>query len=483
MSEPSQSSDDFSDEDDDQFYKEFNDLSILKQIVKDLDQEKMSLKKIQQEFLGEWKKRENQMQEEFVNKEIFIKDMSTPIKNLLDFLQLKPQNENRTSWIIPATWNVEFVYQRYFFILDTTDDALNFDDFKFGNFSEVLFHLPKIMKLTNVSKCKECKIQCKSLKQHLNKAKDCKDQYSESDMNDMKEKLNEIAKANKKKLNATDYQRNKSELAQRYKQNKEEHNKRSAKYYEENKMKLKKKSQSNYKNRIKKRAETNAKYYLKNKEHLLAKAMNRKKNEEEDIKWSFMKDRETSLKTKVMEDAKKAKDFNSYMKMNFALTRGREIKLLEEIGIDLEIKKKLEQFGQRLDQIYDKFEMEIDEGVKFIHSKLEIHLENKLKIGKPNYEAHKTLLAAENAASKKFEELGCKPFSTNMIFNNYKNFFNTVDSELKIISDGLERPLSFSVECLGGNAILDGGRNHEEGEIFPGNCLQCAKASKIVKEH
>ena len=64
-------------------------------------------------------------------------------------------------------------------------------------------------------------------------------------------------------------------------------------------MKLKKKSQLNYKNRIKKRAETNAKYYLKNKEHLLAKAINRKKNEEEDIKWSFMKDRETSLKTKL----------------------------------------------------------------------------------------------------------------------------------------------------------------------------------------
>ena len=171
-----------------------------------------------------------------------IESTSTPLKDLLDFLKLEPPNEKRKTWIIPATWNVEFVYQRYFFILDTTDDTLNFDDFKFGNSSEVLFHLPKIMKLTNVSKCKECKIQCKSLKQHLNKAKDCKDQYSESDMNDMKEKLNEIAKAKKKKLNATDYQRNKSDLAQHYKENKVEHNKRSAKYYEENKMKFKKRT-------------------------------------------------------------------------------------------------------------------------------------------------------------------------------------------------------------------------------------------------
>ena len=478
MSEPSQSSDDSSDEDDFEFYEEWNDLNVLKQIVKDLEHEKDALKIIQQEFLVEWELRESISKDEFIDKEIYIECISTPVKNLLSFLQLEPPNENRNSWIIPATWGLEPVYQKYFFIMDTVDDALNFDDFKFENFSDVLFHLPKIMKLINVSRCKVCKIQCKSLKQHLNKSKVCRGHYTESDMNDIKEKLKEIAKANKKKVNAKDYQRNKSKLTQHYKENKEEYNKKSTKYYEENKIKLKKKAQSNYKKRIEKRAETNAKYYLKNQEHLLAKARDKKKFEEEEIEWSFMNSRETSLKTEVMDKAKKAKHFNSYMKLNFALTRGREIKLLEEIGISFEIKGKLEQFGKSIDDLYDKFEMEINEGVKYIHSKLEIHLQSKLKIGKPNHEAYKTLIDAENAAMKKFEELGSSPSYGNKIYMDYKNFFTTVDNELKTISDGLERPLSYSVKCFGGNAILDGGRNHEKDEVFPGNCYSCAKVFK-----
>ena len=78
MSEPSQSSDDSSDEDDFEFYEEWNDLNVLKQIVKDLKHEKDALKIIQQEFLVEWKQRESISKDEFIDKEIYIECISTP---------------------------------------------------------------------------------------------------------------------------------------------------------------------------------------------------------------------------------------------------------------------------------------------------------------------------------------------------------------------------------------------------------------------
>ena len=450
MSDPSQSSDDSSDGDDFEFYEEWNDLTFLKEIVKNLEHEKITLKILQQEFLGEWRKRENQLKDEFVDKEIFIENISSPIKNLLGFLQLEPPNENRKTWIIPATWDIEPVFQKYFFIKDTVDDSLNFEDFKFGNSfgnSSVLFHLPKIQKLTNVSRCKVCKIECKSLKQHLNKAKDCRSHYSESDMNDANEKLKEIAKANKKKLNAADYQRNKSDLAQRYKDNKDEYNKKSAKYYEENKMKFKKRTQSSYEKRNEKRTKANAKYYLKNKDHLLAKARDRKKTEEERYERESIRDRINVGRKKIMDCEKKARVFNSQMKLQFELTRGQGIKSLQKLDVSSEIKDKLDLYQKKIDQLYGRFEKEIDDAVKEMNSKFELDIEEAGKKDTVHKIIIQKIIEAEKSTSTRFDELGTIPVSSNTIYHNYENFFEMVDNELEMISNRLKISLSYSKRC------------------------------------
>ena len=46
----------------------------------------------------------------------------------------------------------------------------------------------------------------------------------------------------------------------------------------------------------------------------------------------------------------------------------------------------------------------------------------------------------------------------NMIYIDYMNFYTTVDNELKAISDGLKRPLSYSVKCYSSS--------HQKDEIF-----------------
>ena len=61
---------------------------------------------------------------------------------------------------------------------------------------------------------------------------------------------------------------------------------------------------------------------------------------------------------------------------------------------------------------------------------------------------------------------------SNPFWNDYKNFYTTVDKELTTISNEMKRPLSYSVKCI--VSTYGGIKCHKKGEIFPGTCGNCS---------
>ena len=117
--------------------------------------------------------------------------------------------------------------------------------------------------------CQTCKEVFKCLPQHLNNSKECKEKYSEQDLEELKESRI-IQKKNTKKDYYKDqkqknyiqkrYQKKKSALAEKYLANKEEIAKKKAEHYQKNKSSYRLKNSSYYaQNRdkiLKKRAES-----------------------------------------------------------------------------------------------------------------------------------------------------------------------------------------------------------------------------------
>ena len=111
--------------------------------------------------------------------------------------------------------------------------------------------------------CQICKIKFNSLPLHLNKSKDCKGKYTESDLEDLKhaqevwKKLRSAERyQNEKEEKAAMYQKKKEEFAQRYQSKKDEVTKKMQDYYKKNKISF---------------GTKNAKYYAKNREEILKK--------------------------------------------------------------------------------------------------------------------------------------------------------------------------------------------------------------------
>ena len=111
--------------------------------------------------------------------------------------------------------------------------------------------------------CKICKNEYTSVPQHLSKSKPCKENYTESDLQDLKhaqklkkKKNNEECYQRDKKHRAEQYQERKGELAQQYLAKREEKTQKMAEYYQEKRQTFQRK---------------NAKYYSKNREDILKK--------------------------------------------------------------------------------------------------------------------------------------------------------------------------------------------------------------------
>ena len=206
--------------------------------------------------------------------------------------------------------------------MDIANGDVDFDNYltDAGDSSSLPFHLPKIKKLINISRCKVCKKSVKSLKQHLNKAKDCKVHYTESDMNDIDEKVRNFSKENKKRLNAKSYQRNKADLSKNYKDNREKILIKRSEYQAENKQKIKETKKAYYKRSIEKISKKNANYYQDHKDHLKAQKRKRKQDSEEAIRKIWIESGKKRCYERFVELQKEAREQNIKMKVHFELT-------------------------------------------------------------------------------------------------------------------------------------------------------------------
>ena len=305
-------------------------------------------------------------------------------------------------------------------------------------------------------KCKSCKFEYRSLKQHLNKAKECKANYSESDMKDVDQMLREIAKAKKRQSNAITYQRNQEEIK-----------KKSAEYYEKNKPKVKEHKKSYYRKNRKEYAKTRGQYYLKNKDHLQAKKKENKKKREEQIELSFFLGHKKHLKGLIASYEQEASSLNNNMKYQFIFTRSREMKLLNEIEISDEMSTKFEDIVQRIDQVHDKFEMQIFDLTNCFN--LEIDFSTEYKETHNLHDKYKKKF--HNLLSIKAGHVYLLGESPQVIAKEFKVVYEEADTILTKISQEMERTLSYSQNCDGFTGY---NYMHFEDEVFPGKCEYCS---------
>ena len=450
------------DEDDSNFYEEWNDIKILKEIVKNVEDEKYSLDHIRLYLEEEYLKREKLKEGEFVDGYMswsFI-GPKPAIRNLLEFIQIEPPKEGKKSWVIPSALSCEDLFAKSCFIIDIINKDLDFDEVLVYDISNIC-NVPKFLKLTNISRCKVCKWKCKSLKQHLHRAKKCRASYSESDMKDINEKLQEISKAKKKQLNAESYQRNKSDMAKYYKENKAEIIKKRHEHYRKNKSKVKKSSMKYYKKHRPEYAKKRAEYYLKNQDHLRAKTKKWRDDDEERTRISLENSRRESNRNRFIEYItsfeQEARGLNKKMKEQFIFTRGHEMKILSEIGISHKMKETFEDIEKIIDQIYNYFETHIDELIKNFNDEINDDKDHS-----------KTFDATE----EKFNRLLQVNFhakSSKAIYNEYNIIYILADDTLKTLSDEMKRSLSYSQKCNGLTT-----HTHFKDEVFPGKCILCS---------
>ena len=117
----------------------------------------------------------------------------------------------------------------------------------------------KRQKLNNIVKCKSCKYQFKCLLQHIRRSENCQVQYSESDINDLRDAAKLMTRVAKREwevknidLRKAKWAKNKAhksvQNAEYYQKNKEKIAKRKSEYYQKNKEEIGQKVASNYQN-------------------------------------------------------------------------------------------------------------------------------------------------------------------------------------------------------------------------------------------
>ena len=182
-------------------------------------------------------------------KSAFSKDDFT---NLLKFIEFLPPNEKEMCWVIPSDLIVENVI--------------------------TLIH-SLVMANSDFSTCLVCSKELTCLLQHVKKARNCYDKYSEQDYKDLLENSKVSSKLQRKKWY---HEEAKERRISSYQENKDDILKRNQSYYTKNREKILTQKSSYYMKNKDRISEKKKAYYSENKQDMRQARLKRKRDE----KWN-----------------------------------------------------------------------------------------------------------------------------------------------------------------------------------------------------
>ena len=129
----------------------------------------------------------------------------------------------------------------------------------------------KRQKLNNIVKCKSCKYQFKCLLQHIRRSENCQVQYSESDINDLRDAAKLMTRVAKREWEGKNIDKRKAKWTKNNIDNKAHKSVQNAEYYRKNKEKIAKRKSEYYQKNKEEISKKVASSYQKNKESILKK--------------------------------------------------------------------------------------------------------------------------------------------------------------------------------------------------------------------
>ena len=129
----------------------------------------------------------------------------------------------------------------------------------------------KNKKLRNIVKCKSCNYQFKCLLQHIRRSENCQVQYSEPDINDLRDAAKLMTRVAKREWEGKNIDKRKAKWTKNNIDNKAHKSVQNAEYYRKNKEIIAKRKSEYYQKNKEEISKKVASSYQKNKESILKK--------------------------------------------------------------------------------------------------------------------------------------------------------------------------------------------------------------------